>query len=120
MSCNFITDLLIVALLMKLLWETLASNLLPRELFAIAVCGLPFLWGMGGQRTGKVLRTGVSITGLLIFVRLLSFQGHHIFYLALLVLGILLYMWGSLARRILSIVIALIILAVVIYFSTRI
>lgn len=115
----FFSDLFLIALLMKLLWETSASNILPRGLFAVAAFGLPFLWGLGGRHTGRILRAGVSMVGLIIFFSVISSQGLHIPYIAMLILGFFLYGWGRAAQGMLSIVIVVFILITIIYFAVN-
>lgn len=116
----FFSDLLLIALVMKLLWETYTSNLMPKELFVIAVFGLPFLWGMGGRGLNKVMREGAAIAGLLIFVVNLHAQKFHGFFIAIICLGIILYMWGRLTKRAIRyLVVAVSILVIIAYFLIR-
>ena len=116
----FFSDLLLIILVIKLLWETNASNLMPKELFIIAVFGLPFLWGLGGRGINRVLREGVAIAGLLIFLANLYAQGFHGLYVGTVCLGIMLYMWGRLARKASRyLIIAASILIAIIYYLVR-
>jgi hypothetical protein len=112
----FFSDILLMALIMKLLWEAYTSKTLPRELFMIGTFALPLLWGMGGKVAGRIMREGVAIAGLLIFLNSLSANGFKGFYIAFICMGVLLYMFGRLARRSLRyIVFAIGVAAIVVY-----
>lgn len=118
---SFFSDLLLIALLVKFIWETLLKHQAPWELFAIAVMGMPFLLGVGGRSANKTLREGIAIVGFIIFFAILSTQGVHAFYFAVLCFAIICYLWGRIARRRLTYIAGvLFIIIAIIFFAARI
>jgi hypothetical protein len=82
--------------------------------------GLPFLLGLGGRYGYKVLRDGVAIAGLIIFIWIHASHGFQAAYLIMIVLGFLIYIMGRLAQRMFkSMIIATLIIIVIIYILVR-
>ena len=122
-----LSDILLVVLLMKFLWETVSSKLMPWPLFVISTIGLPFLLGLGGRAgqggianisVNSVLRGGVAIVGLGIFYLTSTANGTYLFMVGM---GLLLYMMGRFARRMLKLLIiaVLIVIAIVAYLLVK-
>lgn len=112
------SDLLVLAACIKLLWDAVVvAKTLEWEWFAIGMVGLPFLLGIGGKSANKAIKDGVAIASLLIFFSILSISGLQSLFVALLGLGLLLYLFGRFAKRMFSsILIAFAVIALIIYF----
>lgn len=128
---SILTDVLLVALVMKLITELLLSKLIPWYLFVISVIGLPFLLGLGSRSSqgivsnitvSSISRTAVAIAGLCIFIFSIKHNpGVYNSYLFMVGIGLMLYLMARLAQRMLrSLLIALVIVAfIVVYLLTR-
>jgi len=120
---SIFTDFLILAFFTKFIWETTASGSLPWELLAIALCGVPFLWGIGSRGMGKainsdfplsrIIREGISIAGLAIFFITIAAKGYQALYFAVFCMASMFYMWGRSARKRSSIIIAVIMFIII-------
>mgnify|MGYP001095085891 CR=1 FL=1 len=113
----FFSDILLVALLMKLLCETASTKLLPWPYFAASFIALPFLLGAGGRYGNRVLREGMGIAGIILFIFInTAARWFYPFYLTMIIIGLLLYVMGRLARRTLrSLIIAALVITAVTY-----
>jgi len=126
---SMFTDFLILAFFTKFIWETNASGSLPWELLALALCGVPFLWGIGSRGMGKaintdfslsrVIREGISIAGLIIFFITIAAKGYQALYFAAFCMASMFYLWGRLARKISSIIFAVVIFIIIMTFLIR-
>ena len=82
-----LSDILVIALLIKFLWDTVSAGLLPWPIFIVAFIGLPFLLGVGGRTGNRVIRTGVSLAGLAIFFLVHTVHNLNIVYIVIFVIG---------------------------------
>jgi hypothetical protein len=125
-----LSDIFLVVLLMKFLWETVSSKLMPWSLFVISTIGLPFLLGLGGRAgqggianisVNAVLRGGVAIAGLLIFLSTSTAHVGYGSYLFMVGMGLILYMMGRFARRMFKLIIiaVLVVIAIITYLLVR-
>jgi len=115
---DLLYDLLIISLFLKLLWDRDVS-LLPRGLVAAGVVGLPFLLGIGGRKGITIIRIGMSITSLIIFLTYLPPESRVLYY-TMLSISALVYLWSRLARKALSILIAALIVVFILLYLTKI
>jgi len=90
-------DLLILAVLAKVLWDLTKDGLITEGHFVLIAIGLAFLLGLSGRLGKVVLKEGLTIVTLIIFVASL-YQGTQTIYLALFTTLMLIYFGGKIAR----------------------
>jgi hypothetical protein len=123
-------DLLVLAALSKELWQAAQLGILPRGWFLLGVLTVPFFLGMSGDSprgiswnpVGSVVRTGVSLLALAIYVQLQLLQGSLWMYWGVFLAAVLVYLLGravGIAWKFMWALGALVIIAVVLVFLTR-
>ena len=71
------SDLLVLALLAKTLWDLASGGLLQAEVFLVGAVSLAFLLGLGGRWGHQVLKEGLAIAVLGIFAGMLHWQAQR-------------------------------------------
>lgn len=91
-------DILILAVLAKVLWDLTRNGLITEGHYVLIAIGLSFLLGLSDRLGKTVLREGLTIVTLIIFVASLIYQGIATLYLALFASLIMIYFMGKIAR----------------------
>ncbi|HEX3035448.1 MAG TPA: hypothetical protein VHT73_09985 [Thermodesulfobacteriota bacterium] len=94
------SELLILAVLVKVFMEF--SKLIPQELFTLGALSLTFFLGLGSRSAYTVIKEGVSIAALIVFIGALYYQGYFFAYMALLLTLSLVYLFGMWVGHILG------------------
>jgi hypothetical protein len=113
------TDVLILLTVAKVFWDVADRRLISAELFTLGSLGLAFLLGVSGRMAKDVLRNGLALTVLILFVFTVlegSFRSAYAWFAAVLV-G--LYVFGRVVALSGWVVFAVIGLAVGTYLFAR-
>jgi hypothetical protein len=92
------SDILLLAVLAKALWDLSQAHMITLDMFVIAGLGLSFLLGISNRLEESVLRIGLTLVVLITFAASLFFQGLLPVYFSLF-LGLgLVYTIGKIVR----------------------
>jgi hypothetical protein len=94
------SELLILAVLVKVFMDF--SKLIPLGLFALGAISLAFFLGLGSRSVYTVIREGISIAVLIVFMGALYYQGYFFTYIAFLLALFLIYLFGMWVGHILG------------------
>lgn len=111
------SDFLILAVLAKFFWDLTRGQLIPEWTFIFGSILLSFLLGLSGRLGKTVLKEGISIAILILFIVMLNFEGIVPVYVGLFVVLAGVYLFGKMARFTGRIVLALLVLLIVVYLA---
>lgn len=95
---RLLLDLLTIAALVKLIWESINSSLLPNSWLFVGIILIPILMGFGGRFASEALGEGIRVASLAIFYILLSIKGMEGYYIFLVLVAFGIYLFARSAR----------------------
>jgi hypothetical protein len=113
------SDLLILAVLAKFFFDLAKGQFVSEWAFIIGSILLSFLLGLSGRLGKMVLKEGISIAILILFIGMLSIQGFVPAYVGFFGTLAIIYLFAKLARFTGRMVLALLVLLIAIYLLYR-